>query len=175
MKTFKQFITEANLYFNVFVEKTLKNNTIDISQANEFLTPEYQYSGVIYKVLFVNKEEVLKYYNPEEGIQDAKGLASVIVKKFNPNRYVFYSKSLTGLDNLIKYPNLFKISDDQIGVIYSKKTNIAIDLTKYEGKDPSIKKRLSQTQEVLDFEDIKINKIDAVYLLTNSGWVLKTL
>lgn len=175
MKTFKQFINESQLSFNVFVEKTLKDNKIDSSAANEFLIPEYEYSGLIYKVIFLEQEEVMKYYNPEEGLGDPKGLADVIVKNFNPNRYVFYNKSLTGVENFIKYPNLFKISNEQIGVIYSKKTTTAIDLEKYDGKDPSIKKRIKQTQEVLDFEDITIKAVDGIYEFTDKGWNLNIL
>lgn len=177
MIRFRQFLKEnSSLPFNSFIEKTIKTNTIDAQSANEFLEVATTYKGTIYKVIFLLAAEVLKYYDAEKGLSDPKGLADVVVKKFNPNRYVFFCKSLSGVDAQIKYPGLFKISEDQIGVVFSKKATTAIDLTLYDGKDPAVAKRVEATQEVLDFEDITITRIDAIYLFNQeSGWKLRPL
>lgn len=176
MKRFRRFITEdqSNQEFVSFTEDALTTNQIDVKKANDFLTNEFNYRGVLYKVIFVPRAEVENF--SQGGVPDLKAIADYIVKKFNTARYVFFYKSLQGLENAIKYPGLFTISEDQIGVIYSNKTEGSIDLTKYEslgGKNIKVLERIEQTQPVLSFEDITINKIDGLYLF-DDGWKFRT-
>ena len=176
MKRFKQFINEeaSNQEFISFVEKVLTSNQIDTNQANDFLVNSFNYSGLLYKVIFCPLAEVQNF--SEGGIPDTKAITDYIVKRFNTSRYVFFCKSLKGLENHIKYPGLFNIKEDQIGVIYSNKTAGSIDLTKYKdlgGNNIEVLKRIEETEPVLSFEDITINKIDGLYLFQD-GWKFRT-
>lgn len=176
MKRFKQFINEdsSNKEFVTFAEKVLTTNQIDIEQANSFLVNSFNYSGLLYKVIFCPLTEVQNF--SEGGVPDTKAITDYIVKKFNTSRYVFFCKSLKGLENHIKYPGLFNIKEDQVGVIYSNKTAGSIDLTKYEslgGANIEVLKRVEETEPVLSFEDITINKIDGLYLFQD-GWKFRT-
>lgn len=172
MKSFKIFLKESeDRLFNGFVEETLSNNKISLDKAKDFLTPEYNYKGILYRVTFHPKNDIEKYFL--EDYIDTKNITKYIVNKFNPDRYVFFSKSLEGIKNLINYPNLFNVSENQIGVIFSIKPAASIDLTKYTGKNIEIKKRLELTKEVLSFEDRNIKNIDALYIFLD-GWKFVT-
>jgi len=175
LKRFKTFLKEEATQdgFNEFVENTLEKNNIEVKLANDFLTPEFDFTGIVYKVVFFPKEEVMKYYTNEG--TDHKGLTDILVKTFNQNRYVFFCKSLKSVENQISYPNLFKITETQVGIVYSNKVANIVDLTKYTGKNPKVKERLNKTQEVIGFEDLTINKIDALYIFEKNGWVMKQI
>jgi hypothetical protein len=54
------------------------------------------------------------------------------------------------------------------------KPSSSIDLAKYTGKNPEVKRRIQQTQEILSFEDIKITKIESIYQF-NDGWTMEIL
>lgn len=176
MKRFRHFIREdvSNQEFTAFVDEVLTTNQIDPKKANDFLTNEFNYKGLLYKVIFCPLAEIQNF--SQNGIPDVKAIADFIVKKFNISRYVFFNKSLKGLENAIKYPGLFNISEDQVGVIYSNKTAGSIDLTMYKGlggKNLEVLARLEATDPVLSFEDLTINKIDGLYIFQD-GWKFRT-
>lgn len=170
MKSFRQFLKEEkDKEFDSFVEETLTTNKIPSIKAKDFLVPEYNYTGIIYRVVFHPKPTIERYFSDTE--IDTKGITKYVSSKFNHDRYVFFSKSLEGIKALIDYPNLFNINENQIGVIFSVKPAASIDLTKYAGNNIEVKERLQDTEEVLSFEDINIRNIDALYLYDeDSGW-----
>lgn len=174
MRTFKQYlrlVEETDKEFNSFVEEVITTNQINAMKAKDFLTPQYNYTGLIYRVVFHPKAEIEKYMNADQ--IDTKSIAKYVSAKFNHDRYVFFSKTLNGIKNFITYPNLFTIDENQIGVVFSVQPPASIDLTKYTGENIQVKDRLDQTEEVLSFEDMNIKNIDALYLY-DDGWHFET-
>lgn len=172
LKRFKTFLYEQeNDSFNSFIEQVISTNKIDINTANTFFSDDYDYLKPIFKIQFMSKSD---YDNFSKEGTDIKGLTDYIVKLMKPGRIVFFSKSVKGIENLVRYPGLFKLTEDLIGVVYMIKPQSSIDLAKYSGKNPEVKRRIQQTQEVLSFEDIKITKIEALYKFEN-GWKMTIL
>lgn len=168
MKSFKRFLREeVDKEFNSFVEEVLTTNRVATQKAKDFLTNNYNYTGLIYRVVFHPRTEIEKYMSEEE--INTKGITKYITSKFNHDRYVFFTKSLNGIKGMIEYPNLFKFTEEQVGVVFSIKPAASIDLTKYSGDNIEVKDRLETNEEVLSFEDMNIRNIDALYLY-DEGW-----
>jgi len=175
LKRFKKFFIEEvenTESFNSFVEDVITNNKIDPKVATQYFADSYDYLKPIFRVLFIPRAEFEKY-NGED--LNHKSLSDYIVKLMNPSRIVFFTKSLQGMENFIKYPGLFKLTEESVGVVYMIKPASSIDLAKYSGKNPEVKKRISQTQELLSFDDIKITKIQAIYKFDDNGWQMEQL
>ena len=168
LMSLKKFICEEqNKEFDSFVENVITTNKVPTISAKDFLNEKFNYTGIIYRVVFHPKAEIEKYML-EDSI-DTKAITQFISKNFNHDRYAFFSKSINGIKELISYPNLFKINEEHVGVVFSIKPPASIDLTKYQGANIEVKNRLSKTEEVLSFEDLDIKNIDAMYLFDN-GW-----
>jgi hypothetical protein len=169
IKTFKTFLIEdKNKAFNSFIEDVITTSKVSNMKAKDFLLPEYNYTGICYRVVFYPKANIEQYFSGET--VDTKGITQFISANFNSNRYAFFTKSLQGMKALITYPDLFKIKEDIVGIIFSIKPKASIDLTKYSGMNSQIKDRLSKTEEILSFEDMTINNIDGMYLYDEEGW-----
>jgi hypothetical protein len=158
---------EKDTAFDSFVEDVLTTNRVATAKAKDFLTPNYNYTGLIYRVVFHPKATV-EQYMVDDNI-DTKGLSQMISSKFNHDRYVFFSKSLNGIKAMINYPNLYNINENQVGVVFSIQPAASIDMTKYQGQNIQVNDRLKQTEELLSFEDMNIKNIDALYLY-DEGW-----
>ena len=170
IKHLKQYIKEAvDPAFNEFVEETLRNNRVDIKVSTSFIGSSYGYKGSVYRVVFKPTADVMKF-DSAEGV-DVKALTTYLTKDLNLNKCVLWCKSIKNVVAQIKFPSLYTLNENVIGIIYSDKSSAMIDLTKYTGKDPNIVKRLAETQELVGYEDININKIEAAYAFDN-GWHL---
>lgn len=170
MIRFKKFLHESPLSFNFFVEKVINSNKVDDTEAREYQTPVYEYKGTIYRVIFVERDEIDTFIDLENNKFEERGIIDVITRKMNPNRYVFYTKTLDALLAFISWPNLMKFSQTGVGVVYKKKTPNSIDLGLYNGNDRNVKRRLENTKEVLGFEKLDINNIEGLYVFFNNKW-----
>lgn len=171
---FTQFLKEQEAStesFNSFVEEVITTNNINTKSATSFFVDEYEYLKPIFRVQFITKTDYNNYSKEET---DNKSLTDYITKLMKPGRIVFFSKSVNGIENLIRYPGLFKLTEDLVGVVYMVKPQSSIDLSKYSGKNPEVLKRIKQTDEILSFEDIKITKIEALYKFED-GWKMTIL
>lgn len=158
--------------FNSFVEDVITTNKIDIQKANSFFDEIYDYKKPLFRVIFIPRSEFDKYQTEDD--VNHKDLSNYISSLIDQKRLVFFSKSITNLENLIKFPGLFKIDESHVGVVIMSTPQSTIDLTKYNGKNPKVVERLKKTQEVLSFEDLKITKIEAVYKFKD-GWKMEIL
>jgi hypothetical protein len=169
LKSFKTFLTEdKNKAFNSFVEEVVTTNKVSNMKAKDFLVPENNYTGILYRIVFYAKDQIEQYFNGET--VDTKGITQFITANFNSNRYAFFSKSLQGIKGMIDYPNLFKVNENIVGVIFSIKPKASIDITKYSGQNAQVKDRVNKTEEVLSFEDMNISNIDGLYIYDEEGY-----
>jgi hypothetical protein len=166
-KTFRRLLEEKDTEFNSFVEEVITTNKIEPNKAKDFLIPKYNYTGLIYRVVFHPKATV-EQYMVDDNI-DTKGLSQMVASKFNHDRYVFFSKSLNGIKAMINYPSLYNVNENLVGVVFSIQPAASIDMTKYDGQNILVNNRLDSTEELLSFEDMNIKNIDALYLY-DEGW-----